>query len=194
MSAIPEGIRNDMLMAEVQAAGPRAVAIFEQSLAQGSGIEFAAMCALRQAPGSRNTDRAFCEGQRERMGHMSDVNRVVIEERLRKKGANVSNKFHISGLGPPDDPSAWVTCADDVLAVAKAKNLGVEGAINRTMVDREIKPKNVPLAEPLVKELSQRYLKNDPALAAKCKTSAKAMAELRERVIGTHGKPARKHK
>lgn len=194
MGALPAEMRKDMLIAEVQAAGPRALAIFEQSLAGGSGVEFAAMCALRQAPGSKNTDRAFCEGQRERMGHMSDVNRKAIEQKLKKKGLDVSNKFHISGLGPVDDPTSWVTCADDVLAVAKAKNLGVEGAVSRPMIDRELKPKNVQLAEPLVKELSQQYLREDPGLAENCRKSAKARAELREKVIGTHGKPARKHK
>ena len=38
-------------------------------------MEFAAMCALRQAPGSRNTDRAFCQGAQRQMDGMSEVNK-----------------------------------------------------------------------------------------------------------------------
>lgn len=194
MSGIPDEMRLDMLIEEVQAAGPAALALFETIIARGETPEWAAMCALQQPPGASNTDRAFCEGQRERMDKISDVNKRALKERLRKKGFEPGNKFHVSGLGPVDDPNAWVSCADDVLAVAKAKNLDVQGAVRRKAVEKDPKKKDVPLANDIVRRIGQDYIAKDPVLAEKCRKSQKARQELKERIIATHGKPARKHK
>lgn len=191
MSAIDSDTRLDMLISDVQAHGPRALAIFEQIIAAGETPEWAAMCACRQAPGARNTDRAFCQGQQSRMDGMSKVVREAVKARLRAKGMEVGNKFHVSGLGAVDDPSAWVSSADDVLAVAKAKNLEVSGAVNRKMVEKEAPRKNVPLANDLIGSIGRKYLAEDPALQAKCAKSMKARQELKERIIATHGKAAR---
>jgi hypothetical protein len=194
MPAISSEVRLAQLLDDVEACGQAALELFEQMLNNGETMEFAAMCACQQAPGTKNTDRAFCEGQRERVSSMPEVNRRLIEQRLKKKGFEPGNKFHVSGLGPVDDPTAWVSCAEDVLTIAKEKNLELSGAINRKMVEKDRKPKDIPLADDLVVKIGQKYIQADPGLKEKCRKSKKARMELKERIIATHGKGARKHK
>lgn len=192
MPAISSEIRFAQLLDDVEACGEEALELFERMLASGETPEFAAMCACQQPPGAKNTDRAFCEGQRERADRMPEVNRKLVEKKLRAKGFEPGNKFHVSGLGPVDDPNAWVSSADDVLSIAKARNLELSGAINRKMVEKDHKPKDVPLASDLIAKIGTQYINQDPALKERCRKSAKARQELKERIIATHGKPARK--
>lgn len=188
MSGIAQDTRLEMLRDDVKRHGPEAVALFEQILAQGETPEWAAMCACRQAPGTRNTDRAFCQGAQRRMNSMGSYLQEQIVKRAQKAGINTQGKYYKAGLGRYEDPAAWVSCADDVLAVAKARNLNVEGVINHKAVEREIKPKRVPLAEDIIQAKAKEILKAEPDTAAKVKRSAKAKRELRERIIATYSR------
>lgn len=192
MGALTSEHELDRAVAECQAAGSRVFAAFEQMVAAGNSPRFAAMLALQSPPGAKNTDRTFCEGQRGRMDRMSKVNRRAVEKQLRQKGFDPGNRFHISGLGPPTDPKAWVTCADDVLAIAKARNLDVTGAINHSAVEHSQARKDVALAPDIANKISEEYMAADPGLKEKCRKSRKAREELKERVVATHGKGARK--
>lgn len=188
MGAISKEVRLEMLQDEVASAGPEAVEIFTQCLEQGQTLEFAAMCALRQAPGSKNTDRAFCEGAERQKRMMSKVNRDAVYEIAKKAGISTQGKYYKGSLGRPNDPLAWVSNADDVLVAAKKKNLSVSGVVNYTAPDRDPRSKpKVRLAPDLVKKYAAELLSQEPDTAAKVKENPKSLREVVERVVDKHG-------
>lgn len=190
MPAIAEATRREMLEAQVDAAGVRD--LYEQILAKGDGMEFAAMCALRSPPGSKNTDRAFQDGARRQMESMDPENAKHVLSCARKAGINPNGKYYKGSLGRYTDPAAWVSTADDVIASAKAKHLDVSGVVNVKAGPAELPPpKRIPLAEDVAAGLERKILKAEPALAEKCRRSAKARRELRDRVVATHGRKTR---
>jgi hypothetical protein len=170
---------------ECEAAGVGAE--YRRMVKAGTYPREAAMYALQAAPGSRNTDRAFCQGARHQMDNMDADNRKMLYKMAHKAGVNTAGKFYKGGLGKPTDPAAWVTSSDDVLAVCKARNLNCEGVIKHKAIEKDYVPKNIPLAPDIVHEFEQKYTKADPGLAAKVKKSPKARRELQERIIDTHG-------
>jgi len=189
MPSINYKTRKAMLTAEVRRAGPAAVAIFRAAFKKPDDLEFAAMCALRAPSGARYTDKAVDEGIHRQMGQELPYNRKKIMAIAKKAGINVGNKVYKGGLGRPDNPLAWVTCADDIRRSAKAQNLTVDGAVRVQGHVPEYDPaKAVALAPDLVAEFAQKYTAADPNLAAKVKTSRKARRELHERIIATHGR------
>src|SRR3990167_240345 len=111
-----------MIPNEVKAAGSGAVAVFRQVMSKygDAGYRFALMCALKSPPGA-NTDREFTEGH----GHGGWLNDVGPIRRKRilaaaaKLGINTSAKIYKSGLGKPEDPSAWIESKADILRVAR---------------------------------------------------------------------------
>ena len=189
MGAISSEVRREMLERDVDAAGVRE--LFEQIIANGEPPEFAAMLALQSPPGSRNTDRAFCSGQSRKMSKMLPSNMADVQKKAKAAGIETGGKYYVSGLGKYTDKAAWVTCADDVLAVAKERNLGVEGVINRKMVERDLPPKKVDLAPDLVDSLERKYLSSDPSLASKCK-NPRQRQKLRAEIVEKHGRQSRK--
>ena len=186
--ALSADIRYERALNDVRACGPEAERLFEQILANGESVEWAAMCACQQPPGSRNTDRAFCQGAQKRMNSMGDYLRNQIVKRAEAAGISTQGKFYKAGLGRYTDPAAWVSTADDVLAVAKARNLNVEGVINHKAAERDMKPKRVKLAPDIVRSTERELLKASPELAAKVKKNPKARRELREAIVAKHGK------
>jgi hypothetical protein len=180
----------ERLTDECLAAG--VLAEFACMMAAGTAPRAAAMYALQTPPGSRHTDRAFCQGARRQMESMPEVNRKAIVKLAKSAGIATDGKFYKGSLGSYTDPAAWVTCADDVLTVCKARNLDCEGVIKHRAALKDEPPKPVDLAPHLARRLEREYLKRDPRLAAKVKASAKAKHELREMVVAKHGKPARK--
>lgn len=188
MGGISASVRAEMIRDEINAAGPEVVSLFNKIKRQGATDEWAAMCALRQAPGSRNTDRAFCQGAARQTAMMADINRKAIYEMAKKAGISTQGKWYKGSLGRPTDPCAWVSSADDVIAVAKKKNLFIDGVINHKGVRIEQPPPDVDLAPDLVREGVNRLLVADPALAEKVKKNPKSLREVEERVIAKHGK------
>lgn len=188
MSAINEGVRMEMLYADVERCGPGAIDMFETLIAQGESIEWAAMCACRQPPGAKNTDRAFQQGQRRKMENMDPVNRRNMQAIAKRAGINTDGKYYMSSLGSYTDPAAWVATADDVVTTAKKKNLTVEGVVNHRGIEKDVAPKQGPrLAPDIVERLAQEKLAKDPALRAKVKRQPKAIRELKEQVVEQHG-------
>jgi hypothetical protein len=143
MGAIASEVRLEMIHREVRAAGKAAWALYQKIIDKGETPEWAAMCALQQAPGTRNTDRAFCQGQQHKMNRMDPENHAKMVKMARMAGVDVGGKYYCGGLGDYTDPAAWVTCADDVIAVAKKKGLKIEGVINYTPPEKEVKRKEV---------------------------------------------------
>ena len=188
MSGIAEATRREQLEAECDAAGVRE--LFEQ-IAAKDGIEFAAMCALRTAPRSRNSDRTFMDTQRHRVNNMDGHNRHKIYAAAMKAGINTAGKYY-TGMGRYNDPKAWASSIDDVRTVAKEKQIKVSGPANFDFSSEEPAPvKRKPLAEDVAVGLERKILKAEPALAEKCRRSVKARRELRERVVATHGRKTR---
>lgn len=178
---------------EVLNHGPGAVALYQQIIANGETERWATMCALKSPPGSRNTDRAFCEGQRRKMDNMASLTRRRLVETAKAAGIQTDGKFYMSGLGGHTNPAAWVSSAEDVITSCKVQNKGVEGVLNyKVPRPNEAPPKAVPLAEHLIQEFSVKELKADPVLAEKVRKNPKAKGALRERVIAKYGrKPKR---
>lgn len=186
MGGIANDVRREQLEAEVDRAGVRAH--FDKMVADGQGVEFAAMCALQQPPGSKNTDRAFQDGARRRMENMGPVAKNALLGAAKKAGINTEGKYYVGGLGRAHDPSAWVATAQDVLDVCKKKNLNCEGVVNHKASFRDKPPPDVKLAPDLVREFAANAMAADPALAEKCRTSKRARQELAESVIEKHGR------
>jgi hypothetical protein len=186
VGAIASETRLAQLEAEVDRAGVRAQ--FDKMVADGQGVEFAAMCALQQPPGSKNTDRAFQDGARRRMENMGAKTKDALLGAAQKAGINTAGKFYVGGLGRAQDPSAWVSTAQDVLDVCKKKNLNCEGVVNHKATFRDAPPPDVKLAPDLVREFAANAMDADPGLAERCKRSKSARQELAERVIEKHGK------
>mgnify|MGYP001481487221 CR=1 FL=1 len=188
MSAIASETRKQMLMDEIASAGPQALALFESSLKQGSSLEFAAMCALRQAPGSRNTDRAFCQGARRQMDSMSEVNQKKLYEIAKKAGISTQGKFYKGSLGRYTDPAAWVSCAEDVLTVCKERNLHCEGVISHKAVDLPPVVNKIKLGPDIVNGFVKEELKKDGPLREKARKHPQSTKEVVERVVETHAR------
>jgi hypothetical protein len=186
MGGIASGIRREQLEAEVDRAGVRAH--FDKMVADGQGVEFAAMCALQQPPGSKNTDRAFQDGARRRMEGMGAITKTALLHAAKKAGISTEGKYYVGGLGRANDPSAWVSTAQDVMDVCKKKNLNCEGVVNHKVTFEDKPPPDVKLAPDLVKQFTQRAMDADPALAERCKRSKHAREELKQAVIEKHGK------
>lgn len=170
----------------VQERGPEAVALYKKIIAAGETERWAEMCAMQQAPGAKGTDRAFSQGARRAMDVMDDVNRQLVLARAKKAGINTQGKFYKGGLGKPDNPLAWVSTADDVIASCKAQKLNCTGVVNvKTFDEASVAPP--PPAQPaadLVHQEMSRALVAAPGLQEKCRKSKKAFHELREQVVG----------
>lgn len=180
---IPESVLN---------RGSGAVALYQQIIAAGETERWAEMCALQSPPGTRNTDRAFNQGQRMKMDRMAQVNATELHKRAQKAGIETGGKYYISALGKHTDPAAWVTCADDVLAVCKARNLDCEGVIKYKAAQQEVAPpKDVALAPDIVQRFEKEYIAHEPGLAERIKKNPKARTELRERIVENHGRKKR---
>lgn len=182
-----------MIPDSVMERGDRAIALYQQIIAAGETARWAEMCALQSPPGVKNTDRTFCIGQREKMERMSPKVRKMLCKAAQKAGIQTDGKFYMGGLGGHTNPAAWVSCAEDVVTSCKVQNKGVEGVLNFAPPrPKEVEPPNVPLAESLINEMGHKYLKNDPALAEKCRKNPKARRELREKIIAKHGRPKKR--
>jgi hypothetical protein len=188
VGAISNEVRREQLDADVDRAGPVARALFDRMLAAGEALEFAAMCACQQAPGSKNTDRAFQDGARRRMENMGTLAKTSLLSAAKKAGINTAGKFYVGGLGRANDQSAWVSTAQDVKDVCKAKNLNCEGVVNHKATFSDKPPPSVALAPDLVREFAAKELAADPGLAEKCKKNQRARQTLTEQVIEKYGK------
>jgi len=144
------------------------------------------MLALQSPPRTKNTDRTFCEGAHRQMEDMPDRQRKAILKFAKQAGINTSGKYYKGSLGGYTDPAAWVSTADDVLAVCKARNYTVTGAVNHQ--GTVMPPKRVKMAPDLMAEMTKKELKADPVLAEKVRKNPKKLSEVKERVVATYGR------
>lgn len=161
---------------EVREAGPEAVSIYKKALPHGE--RWATMCALQTAPGTLGM--AFMHGRlnNQQLDEMPARSARWMVKEAREAGINISGKYYCGGIADKRawrDPEAWVSSSDDVLKVAKKRNLTVRGAINYE--GPVLPPKRKLINEKIVQEQVNRELRKNP--------KAKA-GEVRERIIEKH--------
>jgi hypothetical protein len=96
----------------------------------------------------------------------------------KQAGISVSGKQYIGGLADRRgwrDPEAWVSNNDDILRVAKKRQLAVRGNVNYD--PGEVPPKRTLLAESIIRQEVKKLRKKMPTAKTR---------ELRERVIDKH--------
>lgn len=164
------------------------LADYHKAVASGANPRFAAMLALQSPPGTKNTDRAFSQGQHRKMEQMGGRTRKLLQETAKRAGIETNGKYYLGGALKATDPAAWVTSAEDALTVCKRRNLNAEGVLNYKATVIEKPPPDVALAPDLVRDFERKALQNDPALRAKVKANPKARRELREAIVERHGK------
>jgi hypothetical protein len=185
MSAISSDIRLEQLRADADACGGRE--LFDRLISEGKTPEAAAMYACQQAPGTRNSDRAFCQGQQRKMEKMSPLVRGMLQQRAKAAGLDTRGKYYVGGPFGAHDARSWVTSSEDLITVAKRNNLNLEGVINRK-ADRteQIEKEKPALADSIVRQLMKKRLVADPALVEKCRNNKHARQELKESIIEKH--------
>jgi hypothetical protein len=132
-----------------------------------------------------NSDGAFHEHARRRMEGWSSWQKKKFFAMAKQAGISTQGKYHITGIGPADDPAAWVSGPDDILAVAKQRNLTVEGHVNHQ--GHTMAPQVTPLASDLVDRMCEHEMAMDGAVAERCRKSEVERRRLREIVTEKYG-------
>jgi hypothetical protein len=153
---------------DIQNASPAVQRHFLQMVEEGQTIQWATMCALQQPPGHAGTDKTFMEGRcnGEWLNDMPKRQSDYITREAKAAGINIAGKYYHSGIADKrgwTDPEAWVSGRDDVLRVAKKRNLEVTGCINHKATPVS-KPKEVGLSDSIVKRLAKKEMLENPSL------------------------------
>jgi hypothetical protein len=169
--------------AEVLTAGPGAVQTYRNALPHGE--RWAIMVALQTPPGTKGSDRAFMEGRynNQQLDDMPERQAKYVAKEARQAGINISGKYYVGGIADGRmwrDPKAWVSGNDDVLRVAKERNLLVSGGVNYD--PGPAPPKRTLINESIVRDEVARARRANPKLKA---------SELREQVIAKHAYKAK---
>lgn len=170
---------------EIASANPAAQAHYRQMIRDGQSERFAIMCSLQVAPGTKGTDRAFMEGRmnNQQLNDMPAYQANYMIRDAKKAGINISGKHYCAGLADKrgwKDPEAWVSSNDDVLRVAKKRQLTVAGSVN---YDPPVQPpKRVKLNEKIITREVAKLRRSEPKAS---------VGELRERVIEKHAYKAK---
>ena len=148
----------------------------------GQTERFAAMCALRQAPGTRGTDRALMQGRYagEWMGQMHSPMAKRMVREARAAGINISGKFYMGGLADSRghrDPAAWIDSVADIKKVAEERRLHVQGIVDYTPPEQAPR-KSVDLAPDVLREQVRKELKANPKLSR-----GEAIERVKDRVV-----------
>lgn len=190
MSAISSSVRLEQLRADADACGGRE--LFDRLIAEGKTPEAAAMYACQQAPGTKNTDRAFCQGQQRKMESMSPLVRGMLQGRAKAAGLDTRGKYYVGGPFGAHDARSWVTSSEDLITVAKRNNLNLEGVLNHKADRTDVAPKeSVPLAPGVIRQIEKKMLRADPALRERVKNNKHARLELHEAIVEKHARKKR---
>lgn len=164
---------------EISFASPEVKAHYIAMIEDGQSPAFAEMCALRQPPGTKGSERAFMEGRYngEWLNQMPERQAKYILAEAKAAGISTSGRYYCAGIADKRgwcDPAAWIEDSSDMLKVAKARNLEVKGSVNYTPPERE--PERVGLDEGIVDRMAEEKVKKDPSLS-----KLEAKAQVREK-------------
>lgn len=156
---------------EILNAEPEIQHFWLRLIAEGQTEKWATMCALQQAPGVSGSDRTFMEkrNNHEWLDGLPKRQANYIVKEAKAAGIDITGKYYMSGLADKRgwcDPEAWVSGRDDVLRVAKNRNLEVTGSINHTPV-ADLPPKKADLNPRIVRELARKEIAKNPSLTKK---------------------------
>lgn len=156
---------------------------------QGTEPVWAEMSACRQSAGAKGTDRAFNEHANKRMSTEAFDFGGLIIDRAKKAGISTAGKYYCSGLADKrgaGDPGAWVSTTDDILAIARQRNLTVKGHVNH---QGTVMPAHKEvLAADIVEDLAAKELHENPERAKQCRKSKQAMDYLRAEIKERYGR------
>lgn len=169
MNDVPDNIRQ---------AGMEATRMYKRMIAEGQTHRWAEMCALRQPPGVKGTDRAVMQGRyaEQWLDDMPTDQARRITREARAAGINISGKYYCSGLADKRghcDPAAWIDSSADIKRVAQQRNLTVHGIVEHQAT---------PMPPPKPKRLSERLIREMSAVERK-RHPGKSKAEIRDMVI-----------
>lgn len=193
MSALPPEVELAMALEEVagwpEALQERFAALYRKSRNLRSAMMFAASgTAFARAPRQLGGDRVFCEQARRRMETMNEKQRTAIQRIAARAGIDTRGKFYVGGLGKYGDKAAWVTSAQDVKEVAKARDLNVSGTVRHDGGEvREYKV--TPMGEDIQADFVRRYCAKDKALAKRVKAAPEALRKLKAEIVEKHANP-----
>lgn len=154
---------------EISFAPKEVQAHYLAMIADGQSETFAAMCALQQPPGTKGSDRAFMQGRnnQEWLNEMPERQAKYIVAEAKAAGIDITGKYYHSGIADKrgwTDPKAWISDSSDLLAVAKERNLEVQGAVSHKAVEMEPK-KDVALSKDLETQFAAVEKKKNPKLS-----------------------------
>jgi hypothetical protein len=163
---------------EVRQRGREAIDLYNRALPHGD--RFAAMVALQAPPGTKGTDRAFMQGRlnNQQLNDMPSRQAKYVAAEAKRAGIDISGKYYCGGVADKRgwrDPQAWVGGNDDVLRVAKARRMIVEGSVNYD-----------PGPSPPQRTLISESIVQDEIKKAKRKDPTAKVGELREKVSEKH--------
>jgi len=185
-------IRRSLITTQVLCLPVAAQAQFRELVdEEGCDPSLALMVVSKKAPGTGlSGDRLFNEQARHRMETISPKLREKILKAAKKAGISTQGKYYCGGLGRYNDPAAWVSTTDDVMAVAKAKELIVNGVVNHDPGETKSLEREKPAIHPKVRdELMQKKILGDQKLQEQMKKAPKkTIAGLREEITEKHGK------
>lgn len=138
---------------------------YEHLRFSGMSHNLAEVIACRAFPGINGTNKAFNRGrvngnQFENCPALGDYYRRIAESH----GVSTSGRYYCHGLGRyPGDPRAWVQDTSDVLAVARQRNLGIDGIVTHHATPVEPAP-DIPLAEDIWERETNAILAESPGM------------------------------
>lgn len=162
---------------------------YAKMIREGASPKLAEMLALQQAPGV-NTDTVFMLDRKTGGGQFANpFTRQYYTKKARQAGVVTDGKYYEPQLASfPGDPSAWVSSRGDVLALAKAKNLDIDGDVKHRSyaVEEPLNGRDKPYeaADSIVDEALAREVEANPGLKEKPKKLADKRGELKEKLSG----------
>tara|TARA_Y100001978_G_scaffold38626_1_gene34413 strand:+ start:1841 stop:2377 length:537 start_codon:yes stop_codon:yes gene_type:complete len=136
----------------------------------GQTEQFAVMCALRQPPATKGTDRTFMEGKlnQQWLDDMPPFQAKRMLREAKQAGIDTTGKFYMSGLADrrgAADPMAWISTTAEIKEVAKARNLEVKGIVNVKAEQRE--PERKDFSKAVEQRLTKHYKKKHQNISTK---------------------------
>jgi len=166
--------------------GPKAIEIYNECMRNDQDIEWAAMCALQQPPGTARTDRAYQQTAFADFAGWPPGLRKAALQVAKEAGINTNGKVYEGTLGRYDDPAAWVGSIDDISASCKAKGMDIDGVVKIRGNQRpKGEQKKIALSEEIIKEKVGDELKK-PEVRSRVKAGKLKIGELREAVVDRH--------
>jgi hypothetical protein len=167
---------------EIAAAGSDVQSHYLRLIQDGQTERFAAMCALRQPPGTRGSDRAFMQG---RLGGewLNNIPRKQADWLIRQAqaaGISTAGKFYMGGIADKRghrDPEAWVDSTADILRVAKTRDLEVHGIVDY-VPPQKAPPKEVDINPRILREHVREEMKKNPKLKR-----GEAIEKVKDRIV-----------